>query len=140
MWKHIRPIGYMFASLILISSLITFAKGFERAKESDFWLHLHEENISLSADNPLLLTNRTRHPYFFLDTRTYRGELTWNLVMSRGHVFLLGNNKYILNRIDEVDRLAAEHGAKYNMETLTPNYSDKDGHSLIRLYNFSTGS
>jgi hypothetical protein len=140
LWRPLRPIGYMFAGLVIASSFVTFATGFDRSNESNFWLHIYEENISLPAEDPLLVTNRNRHPYFFLDTRTYRGDLTWDLVTSRGQLFVLGDEEYVATRIDELDRLAAGHNVTYSRETLTPGYSDGDGHTLIRLYDFRTGT
>ncbi len=138
-WRPLRPIGYMFAGLVIASSFVTFATGHDRGNESKLWLHLYEGDISLPAEDPLLVTDRNRHPYFFLDTRTYRGDLSWELVTSRGQLFVLGDEEYIATRIDELDGLAAEHNATYSRETLTPGYSDEDGHALIRLYDFRTG-
>ena len=140
LWRPLRPIGYMFAGLVIASSFVTFATGWERSNWSNFFLHIYEEDISLPAEDPLLVTDKSRHPYFFLDTRTYRGELTWELVTSRGQLFVLGDEEYVASRIDELDGLAAEHNSTYSRETLTLGYSDEDGHTLIRLYDFRTGT
>ena len=139
MWDRLRPIGYLFAGLVLVSSLATFTTGFTRSPESEFWLHLYEEEITLPAEHPLLVADRNRHPYFFLDTRTYRGDLTWDLVTSRGQVFVVGGAEYIATRIGEIDALAGERNATYSRETLTPTYDDEDGHALVRIYDFRAG-
>lgn len=131
-----RPIAYMFVGLILASSLVTFATGFDRVPASKFFLYLYEHRVSLPADDPLLVSQRSRHPYFFLSSRTYRGELTWDLIRSHGDMFVLGDGEYVSERLEEIEDIAKAADVTFKRRTLTPGYEDEEGHTLLQLYDF----
>ena len=84
MANRLRVIGYLFAALVVGSTLITFVTGFERSPSQAFWLHVRQQEISLSSDEPMVLSNRARFPYLFLGARAFRERLTWDKVVSRG--------------------------------------------------------
>ena len=133
---QLRPIAYMFAGLILASSLVTYATGFDRVPASKFLLYLYEHRISLPSEDPLLVSQHSRHPYFFLDARTFRGELTWDLISSYGEMFVLGNTEYVSERLEEIEGLAEAADVTFTRRTLTPGYQGEEGHAILQLYDF----
>ena len=132
-----RPFGYIFVALVLASSLLTFYRGFDREPASEFWLYVHENKVSLPDSEPLLISEHSRHPYFFLSARTYRGELTLELISSRESLFLIGDRSFVDARLSEIGAMSAESGYSFKLRSLTPGYQDEEGHALLELYDFS---
>jgi hypothetical protein len=125
-----RSIGYLFVAVVLVSSFINLGMvGFPREPESRFWLHLHEQGIKLDED-ALLVSEKPRHPYFFLDARAFQRELALELLRTRGDAFILGSEKW---RAKHVYRLESWLGTECAQASLTPRYRDEEGHALVRL-------
>ena len=135
--ERMRAIAYMFVAVVVVSSVVTFVDGFDRVAESRFWLYLNQQSVSLPSDNPLLISERSRHPYFFLSTRSYRGDLTWERISSHGSVFLLGDGKFVSSRLSEVKELAEAANSTFRRQNLTAGYQDEEGHVLLQIDDFS---
>ena len=135
-----RTIGYLFVSALLVSSLLTFARGWEHQPTTRFWLHVHERDISLGGETTLLVTEAgyrfLRHPYFFLGAPSFRGELSWELILERGQVALLGTGPFLEQRLAQIGTWAQEAGYGFRRRVLTPHFEDAEGRALVELYDF----
>ena len=136
--NKIRPIAYMFVALVLASSLVTFVDGFHRAPVSEFWLYLHDQRISLPSDDPLLVSQQSRHPYFFLGVRPFRDDLTWDRISVGDGTFLLGDAEFTSARLTEIERMAEQASFTFTSSNLTPGYQDEEGHAIVQLYDFKS--
>jgi hypothetical protein len=134
--RETRPIGYMFVALVLISSLGTFVQGFHRVPASRFWLYLHEQHVTLPDNDPLLISEKSRHPYFFLRGRTARGELRWDQIISHSNLFVLGSDDFVSRSLTKIKIMAEAANFTFERQNLTSGYEDEEGHALIQLYNF----
>ena len=144
----IRSVGYLFGFVGIMSSLFAF-RDFNRVPESHLWLHIYENNISLPMDDPLLVTRRARHTYFFLNTRAYNvsddsdgiqdgkitlpDELKWDLINDRGSIFVLGDRIYINSVHSQIRDMAIENGFEIQTESLTPDLNEFEGWALVEL-------
>ena len=133
-----RSIGYMFVALVLTSSLITFASGFqERGPESRFWLYLNEQHVTLPNADPLLVSESPRHTYFLLGARAFRGELTLDLITAHEGLFLVGYDEFISAHLTEIESMAEAAGFTFQRQSLTPGYQNEEGWELLQLYDFA---
>ncbi|MCP4602711.1 MAG: LamG domain-containing protein [Proteobacteria bacterium] len=131
-----RQIGFLAVMLVFLSSINLLQREFPRQPPSRFWLYLNQHPVMLSDANPLLISSMKRHPYFFLQTPSFREKLTWERILSHKGVYILGDKKFIGEKLSIVDCLAGEAGFIYKRKALTPDYRDKDGHRLLHLYDF----
>jgi len=135
---QMRPIGYMFVALVLVSSLGTFfLLGFPREPASRFWLYLHEQHVTLPDEDPLLISESSRHSYFFLEARTFQDELTWDLVDSHHGLYLIGSDEFVTARLTEIESMAEEADFAFKRRNLTPGYQGEEGHVLLQLYDLA---
>ena len=154
-----RFIGYFFVCLVLVSSFYNLIRPYDRPPASRITLYLHNNNIVLPNKNPLLISSFERHPYFFLKSSTFAGKLDINIILDNGEIFLLGDEKYLNNKIAMISRLAESNSYTFNSTSLIPDYDEsliekrfsirelfgisvgkqryqKSGYDLIHLYNF----
>ena len=154
-----RVIGYFFVCLVLASSLYNLIRVFDRPPASRIMLYLHNNNIALPKENPLLLSSFKRHPYFFLNSSTYLGKLDINTILNNEEIFLFGDEKYINNKLSMIASIADSNSYTFDSKSLIPEYDDsliekrfsirelfginlgkqkyqKSGYDLIHLYNF----
>ena len=122
-------------------------------------MYLHNNNIELPKESPLLLSHIERHPYFFLKSSTFSGKLDINIILDNKEIFLLGNEKYLNNKLTMISRLADSNSYTFDSRSLIPDYDEslvekrfsirelfginvgkqrykKSGYDLIHLYNF----
>ena len=113
----------------------------------------------LPKENPLLLSSFKRHPYFFLNSSTYLGKLDINNILNNEEIFLLGDEKYINNKLSMIASIADSNSYTFDSKSLIPDYDEsliekrfsirelfgidlgkqrhqKSGYDLIHLYNF----
>ena len=110
---------------------------------------MYENNISLPIDDPLLVTRRARHTYFFLNTRAYNvsddsdgirdgkitlpDELNWDLINDRGSLFVLGDRTYINSVHSQIRDMAIENGFEVQTKSLIPDLNEFEGWALVEL-------
>jgi len=154
-----RVIGYFFVSLVLASSVYNLIRVHDRPPASRITLYLHNNNVVLPKENPLLLSSFKRHPYFFLNSSTYLGKLDINNILNNEEIFLLGDEKYINNKLSMIASIADSNSYTFDSKSLIPDYDEsliekrfsirelfgidlgkqrhqKSGYDLIHLYNF----
>lgn len=154
-----RLIGYFFVCLVLASSVYNLIRPYNRPPASRIILYLHNNNIELPKESPLLLSHFERHPYFFLKSSTFSGKLDINIILDNKEIFLLGNEKYLNNKLTIISRLADSNSYTFDSRSLIPDYDEslvekrfsirelfginvgkqryqKSGYDLIHLYNF----
>jgi hypothetical protein len=146
-----RLVGYGFILLVFLQSLNHFFNGFSRGPESKFWLYVYEENISL-PENALLSSHNRRHPYFFLDTRNYLGDESWeiiskkisapskfmpeltiDLIIDNNLLFVMGDSTYIDSTFSQVNEMAASSGYRVERTLVTPDLNEFEGWGLVEL-------
>jgi len=160
MQSRTRLIGFFFVFLVLTSSVYKLARPFPRPPESRIILYLHEKNISLPSEDPLLLSTFERHPYFFLNSSTFQGDLTFEKILEKKGVFVLADDNYTQKKISEITSMAEKFNYSFQTRSLIPDYNEnevkkrfsikeflgikmgkqqyrKSGYDLIQLYNFS---
>jgi len=154
-----RLIGFFFVFLVLLSSVYKLARPFDRPPASKITFYLHENNVSLPSKNPLLLSTLERHPYFFLNSSTFQGNLTFEKILERKEIFILADNKYTQKKISEITDMAEKFDYSFQSRSLIPDYDEnkvikrfsirelfgisvgkrqyqKSGYDLIHLFNF----
>ena len=135
--SQMRPIGYMFVALVLISSLGSLAIGFNRVPASQYWLYLHQQHVTLPDDEPLLISQSPRHSYFILGTRAFRDELTWDVIVAQDGLFLLGDERFVSTRLVKIGDMAESAHFMFERRNLTPDYHGAEGHVLLHLYDLA---
>ena len=159
MQSRTRLIGIFFVFLVLTSSIYNLVRPFPRPPASRIILYLHEKNISLPSEDPLLLSTFERHSYFFLNSSTFQGDLTFEKILEKKGVFILANDKYTHKKISEITSMAQKFNYSFQTRSLIPDYNEneikkifsikeffgvkigkqqhqKSGYDLIQLYNF----
>lgn len=136
--RNLRPIGYMFIALVLVSSLITFYRGFERSPTEQFFVFLSEQQVAL-PDDSLLFSKRARYPYFYIGERVVISELTLDHITSGKDLFLLGDGEYISTQLAAIESLTDSSSSDFGQRTLTPGYHDEEGWALIQIYDVVPG-
>lgn len=138
----LRPIGYMFISLVLALSLAKFRLAFDTPAPTyaEFWQYIHEQQVTLPAENPLLISEEPSLPYLLLRARSFEGEVTWDLIMTHQTLFLVGSDNFVSTYLTTVERLAETSGFTYKSRNLTADYSDDEGTVLLQLYDFAPES
>ena len=148
-FTKLRPIGYVLVFIVFLQSFQQFYIGFGRGPVSKLFLHIYENRISLPQDEPLLLTWKARHSYFFLNTRSYRAaddddgtldghitfpkELNWDLIKKRDSLYVLGDSTYIASAYSQVQDMATSNGYKFETNSLTPDLEKFEGWALVEL-------
>ena len=158
MQSRTRLIGFFFVFLVLSSSVYNLVRPFPRPPASRITLYLHEKNISLPSKDPLLLSPFERHPYFFLNSSTFQGDLTFDKILDKQEIFILADEKYKNNKISEITFMADKYNYSFDVKSLIPEYDESDvqkrfsiqellgiktakqqyrksGYDLIQLYN-----
>tara|TARA_B100000315_G_scaffold159131_1_gene147674 strand:- start:899 stop:1525 length:627 start_codon:yes stop_codon:yes gene_type:complete len=149
--KSIRFGGYVFVLLVFLQSIQQFYIGFSRLSESRFWLHVYDQETSL-PENALLSSHNRRHPYFFLETRNYLGDgswqeivneiqapgkfmprLTWDLVKENGSLFVIGDSAYIDSTFTQISEMVASNSYKIQTKQLTPDLEEFEGWALVEI-------
>ena len=159
MQSRTRLIGFFFVFLVLSSSVYNLVRPFPRPPASRITLYLHEKNISLPSKDPLLLSPFERHPYFFLNSSTFQGDLTFDKILDKQEIFILADEKYLSDKIAIIKNLADSNSYTFESVSLIPDYDEsitekrfsiqellgikmgkqqyrKSGYDLIHLYNF----
>jgi len=143
--RKTKMIGYTFVLLVFLQSFQTFFQGFKRVPESKLFLHIYENNISLPDYNPLLLTNKAPHTYYFLNVRAFRSklnsdgivripdELTWISVEDKGKIYVLGDRTYINSVYSQIMEMAILNGYALDLNAITPNLNEFEGWALMEL-------
>ena len=147
--KRVQYVGYVFVLLVFVQSLQLFYIGYWRGPDSKLFLHIYENNISIPLVDPLLLTHRSRHSYFHLNTRSYRvaddddgelddhitfpKELNWDLINQRGSLFVLGDSTYINSAYSQVQEMAILNGYELESNPLTPDLNEFEGWALVEF-------
>jgi hypothetical protein len=127
----------------------TVSREWVRVRDSNLWIHIYENRISLPQDEPLLLTWKARASYFFLNTRSYRAAndddgtldghitfpkgLNWDLIKERGSLFVLGDSTYINSAYSQVQEMANSNDYKFELSPLTPDLEKFEGWALVKL-------
>ena len=155
-----RLIGFFFVFLVLLSSVYNLVRPFPRPPASRIILYLNENNISLPSGDPLLLSTFERHPYFFLNSSTFQGDLKFGIILEKKGVFILADDKYTQKKISEITSMADKFNYSFQSRSLIPEYDEneikkrfsikeslgfkigkqqyrKSGYDLIQLYNFT---
>ena len=143
----------------MCSSIYNLVRPFERPPASRIILYLHENKISLPTNDPLLLSTFERHPYFFLNSSTFQGDLTFEKILEKKEVFVLADDNYTQKKISEITFMAQKFNYSFQSRSLIPDYNEneikkgfsikeflgvkigkqqhqKSGYDLIQLYNF----
>lgn len=136
-YTYTRVFGYGLAGLIVLSSVVTFYRGFDQASETQFWAYIKDSKISLPEDEILLITERDRHSYFFLSTPATRQEISIDMILARKSVFIVGDSTFRAKTVDQLKEVAQKAGFKFDVSSLTPGYRDLEGHEIIVLSNFA---
>ena len=142
--KKIRFIGYAFILLVFVQSLHQFYTGFRKGPGSLFWLYIYENSIALSQDDNLLVARSGRHPYFFLNTRTYDTtpgnnqiiipkELNWDLIENRGSIYIVGDSIYIASVSPQIYEMASTNSYELESTPLTPDLDEFEGWALVEF-------
>jgi len=121
-----RLIGIFFVFLVLTSSIYKLVRPFNRPPPSRIILYLHEKNISLPSEDPLLKSTFERHPYFFLNSSTFQGDLTFDTILTQKEVFILADDKYTQKTISEITSLADKFNYSFDVKSLIPEYDESD--------------
>jgi len=140
--KWTRPIGYAFITIILIMSFAKLRFGFDipESENHKFWRYLYNHQITLPAENPLLLSENPHRPYLFLKARSFVGELTWGKISTHQSLFLVGNRDFLKIRLETIEHLAQTANHTFKLRNLAPGYQDNDGFQLLELYDFASKS
>jgi len=151
--KFTRYLGYIFVLVVFLFSLRFFYWSFQgkigRSPSSKLFSYMFDNSISLPIQNQLLLTNRARHTYFLLNTRSYRvsdpsdgildgkitfpEELNWDSIISKGSQFVLGDSTYINNAYSQVHEMAESNGYDLESKPFTPDLDEFEGWALVEL-------
>jgi len=154
-----RLIGFFFVFLVLTSSTYKLIRPFSRPPASKITLYLIENKISLPSKDPLLLSTFERHPYFFLNSSTFQGDLTFDKILDKQEIFILADEKYLSDKIAIIKNLADSNSYTFESVSLIPDYDEsitekrfsiqellgikmgkqqyrRSGYDLIHLYNF----
>lgn len=134
--RYTRVFGYGLAGLIVLSSVVTFYRGFDQAPETKFWAYIKDSNVSLPDGQVLLITERDRHAYFFLSTPATRQKINMDMILARRSVFIIGDSLFRSKTVEQVRDLAQKAGFDFDISSLTPGYRDLEGHEIIVLSNF----
>ena len=149
--KRIKYIGYIFVFIVFLQGLKLPFTGFGRGPGSKLFLHIYENEISIS-DEALLISRERRHPYFFLGTRTYLGADNWKIILEKikapgkfipsltldliknNHsIFVLGNNEYIDSIFSDLNEIAVSNDFELEYNPITPNLKEFEGWALVEL-------
>jgi len=154
-----RLIGFFFVFLVLTSSTYKLIRPYVRPPASKITLYLIENKISLPSKDPLLLSTFERHPYFFLNSSTFQGDLTFDKILDKQEIFILADEKYLSDKIAIIKNLADSNSYTFESVSLIPDYDEsitekrfsiqellgikmgkqqyrRSGYDLIHLYNF----
>ena len=137
-----RIIGYIFVSLVLMSSVYNLIRPYDRPPASRITLYLHNNNVELPNNNSFLLSSFERHPYFFLKSSTYSGKLDFNIILDKKEIFLLGDKKYLNNKISMIKSLADDNSYTFESVSLIPDYDEsiiEKRFSIRKLFGISVG-
>ena len=114
----------------------------------------------MPSRDPLLLSTFQRHPYFFLNSSTFQGDLTFETILEKKGVFILADDKYTQKKISEITSMVDKFNYSFQSRSLIPEYDEneikkrfsikeslgfkigkqqyrKSGYDLIQLYNFT---
>ncbi len=143
---RMRIIAHLFVCLVFANSMRTVSREWVRVRDSNLFLHIYENRITLPDDNKLLLTGKSRHPYFFLKTRSYAAhmnsqtkqmkipnELNWDLIKEKGSLFVLGDSTYIASAYSQVQEMATSNDYKFELSPLTPDLDEFEGWALVEF-------
>ena len=111
----------------------TFFVGFQRPNDSQLWLHIFENKIEIPYEEPLLISEWTRHPYFFLNSRSFVGTLEVEDIRSKDRIFLLGTGEFLNRNLASIEKKLEETDIGFIETSLTPNYADSDGNALRQV-------
>ena len=144
-----RLVGHLFVLLVITNTVRTVSREWVRVRDSNLWIHIYENRISLPQDEPLLLTWKARHSYFFLNTRSYRAAndddgtldghitfpkgLNWDLIHERGSLFVLGDSTYINSSYNQVQEMASSDGYVLKLNPITPKFDEFKGWALVEF-------
>ena len=143
--KKTKIIGYALVLVVFLQSFQTFFEGFNRGPDSNLFLHIYENKISLSDKNSLLITDEAPHAYYFLGTRSFRSELntdgsviinpelTWALMEKKLNIFVLGNNRYIKSVNSQIAEKARANDYNLEFNQITPKLKQFKGWALVQL-------
>ena len=74
-----------------------------------------------------------RHPYYFLGTPSFIGDLTPEVIISRGSVFLVGSQGFISQELREIDNTISGYGLSYQKQYITPEFEKGELYAILQL-------
>ena len=72
-------------------------------------------------------------PYYFLGTPSFIGDLTPEVIISRGSVFLVGSQGFISQELREIDNTISGYGLSYQKQYITPEFEKGELYAILQL-------
>jgi len=127
----LRYVAYGIVALMMLSTAVSLYRGYERSPQSEYWLYLVDNPVALPSHAPVL-SDESRHVYFFLGAPTHTAPLTWETIVERGGVVIVGNAEFRSQRLAEITALVDRAGGgALTVDNLTPGYSDGEGNGTV---------